>query len=176
MILVKDALFQKNVSYDAKKNSWAVVVKNGDKNFIHYFKKKPVWLETIDKMNDVLLKNPDPIGLRNVHDNIDKISLKSFNKYTHSFSDSSVENYLVTLTMKRLLCDVRYIFKLKHKNEELSCLNGGAMPSSQCGTLWRLSGIVNLLDHRIQDLDLPKQKELASPSHSPKKSHVECTL
>ena len=153
MTHVKEALFQKNVSFDPQKNAWTVVIKDGNKNNTLYFNKKPVWLDTIDKMNDILLKNPDPIGLRKVHDNIDRLSLKSFNKYNQSFTDSSLENYLLTIHSKRLLSDVRQIFKLKHKDEELSCINGGSMPSSQCGTIWRLTGILNLLDPRIKDLD-----------------------
>lgn len=146
-------LFESNVHYDEQKKLWVATYIIDGKTVKHNFQVKPEWAKSIDKMNDILKRNHSPENLRKIHDNIERVSLNSFDKYKYRFSNKNLEEYLKTLK-KNDLIDAKEIFVIKQRDEELSCVNGGSVPSSKCGTMWRLSLITKQINKRLRTLNL----------------------
>ena len=160
-ISIKDALFP--IDTFEESGTWVKRVMVDGKELRFSFPTKPLWLYTMEKSNEILLKNPNPTALRKAHDKLFEIASKSDNIYNRCLHPKALDQYLSELHSPVDLHDLHHIYRLKLRDEQKSCAVGGSMPSSACSTLRRLSEIVAALERRIAQVqkEVPKERALS---------------
>lgn len=134
------------ITYNAQRGYWEMKLPNA----VVPVPRKPLWLETSEKINGILDKSADPLLLRKLTDDIKSIADKSHDSTNNSLDDTELKAYILKIDDIEMLKSLKQIYKLRLDNETNSTGQvGGAMAGSLCSEMSKLSNIMRILSGKM---------------------------
>lgn len=116
------------------------------------FPRKPAWLESIDRMNAIVLASSEPRALRVLYDRLHEVAGRPQHPGSTTPDPAAVRAELATESRLGLLRDLRALVAIRLADESESTARGGAMAGSLCAEVARYGAMLDAVDRRTAAL------------------------